>query len=355
MRIEGKLHYLNELGNLTEAGVEQVMQSILTQAQMESYKTTNELDFSFTYIGSKGEEIRFRGNACIALNKMSIAFRLIPLEILSIDELGLPPVLKEISKYRRGLFLVTGPTGHGKSTTLSAIINEINNTREDHIMTIEDPVEFIHTPKKCLINQREVGSDTDSLAAALRRALRHDPDVLLIGELRDLETIGIAITAAETGHLVFGTLHTQDAAQSVNRLIDVFPPTQQPQVKIQLSTVLVGVCAQQLIPRGLAAGGGRVCATELLLVNPAVRNCIREGKTNQLKTVIQTGLNSGMHTMEQCLAELVLRKILPVDAALSFAYDPKDLQRLLDQAKREMSGTHYDHFADYVTITPKMN
>ena len=329
MRIDGEMEYIKDAGVWTAADVESALQGVLTSAQMQKYKDTNEMDFSFSYKSADGIEARFRGNAYLESRKMAAAFRLIPLSIRSIDELKLPPVLKEISKKRRGLFLVTGPTGHGKSTTLAAILNEINKTRNDHVITIEDPIEFVYTSQKCLVHQREVGSDTESFAEGLRRALRQDPDVLLIGELRDLETVSAAITASETGHFVFGTLHTQDAAQSIDRIIDVFPPHQQTQVRVQIATVLVGICSQQLIPIGQASGGGRICATELLIANPAVRNCIREGKTNQIKTLIQTGLSAGMHTMEQSLATYVKNHILPLDAALTYAYDPKELQRLL--------------------------
>jgi twitching motility protein PilT len=269
-----------------------------------------------------------------SLRKMSAAFRLIPMEVRSISELGLPIMLKDICKRHRGLFLVTGPTGHGKSTTLAALINEMNNTRDDHIITIEDPVEFVHKSKKCLVNQREIGADTESFAVGLRHALRHDPDILLIGELRDLETIATAITASETGHLVLGTLHTQDAAQSIDRLIDVFPHTHQEQVRIQLAMVLVGICSQQLIPVGTELGGGRICATELLIANPAIRNCIREGKTSQIKTLIQTGVNVGMQTMEQTLASFVHSGKLPLDTAMAYAYDPKELQRIMRPASQ---------------------
>ncbi|MDR2179534.1 MAG: type IV pilus twitching motility protein PilT [Synergistaceae bacterium] len=329
MRVDGGLQYVEEVGPLTGYDVDQALQTILTSEQMEKYKSSNELDFSFSYKALGDLEARFRGNAYFESRNMAAAFRLIPLNIRSIDDLSLPPVLKEISKRRRGLFLVTGPTGHGKSTTLAAILNEINNTRYDHIITIEDPIEYVYRSSKCLVHQREIGSDTESFSEGLRRALRQDPDVLLIGELRDLDTISAAITASETGHLVFGTLHTQDAAQSIDRIIDVFPPHHQTQIRIQLSTVLTGICSQQLIPKGKESGGGRICSTELLIANPAVRNCIREGKTNQIKTLIQTGVNVGMHTMEQSLAAFVKNKILSLDAALTYAYDPKDLQRIL--------------------------
>jgi len=329
MRIDGELDYVLDAGDWTSAELEQALRTVLTDAQFERYKRENELDFSFAYKGDDGAEARFRGNAYLESRKMAAAFRLIPLSIRSIDDLNLPPVLKEISKKRRGLFLVTGPTGHGKSTTLAAVLNEINKSRNDHVITIEDPIEFVYKSIKCLVHQREIGADTTSFAEGLRRALRQDPDVMLIGELRDLETISAAITASETGHLVFGTLHTQDAAQSIDRLIDVFPPHHQSQVRVQLGSVLVGICSQQLVPRGKEYGGGRVCATEILIANPAVKNCIREGKTSQIKTLIQTGMNVGMHTMEQSLAVLVKNHMLPLDVALTYAYDPKELQRLL--------------------------
>lgn len=329
MRIDGSLQYIEEEGPLTGFDVEQALMTVLTSQQMETFKETRELDFSFSFKASADLEARFRGNCYYESRNMAAAFRLIPLNIRSIDDLSLPPVLKEIARRRRGLFLVTGPTGHGKSTTLAAILNEINRTRHDHIITIEDPVEYVYRSDKCLVHQREIGTDTESFSEGLRRALRQDPDVLLIGELRDLDTIGAAITASETGHLVFGTLHTQDAAQSIDRIIDVFPPHQQTQIRIQLGTVLVGICSQQLIPKGKDGGGGRVCSTELLIANPAVRNCIREGKTNQIKTLIQTGVNVGMHTMEQSLAGFVKNRVLTMDTALTYAYDPKDLQRVL--------------------------
>jgi twitching motility protein PilT len=327
MRIDGELIYINETGKLTPEEVENALKGVLSPEQMEQYLNSNEMDFSFTYQGTD-TEARFRGNAYYESRNMAAAFRLIPVNIRSIDDLSLPPVLKEISRKRRGLFLVTGPTGHGKSTTLASIINEINKTRYDHIITIEDPVEYIYRSDKCLVHQREIGSDTNSFAEGLRRALRQDPDVLLIGELRDLDTIGAAITASETGHLVFGTLHTQDASQSIDRLIDVFPPHQQTQIRVQLASVLIGICSQQLIPK---ANGGRVCATEILIANPAVRNCIREGKTNQIKTLIQTGVSVGMRTMEQSLAGFVKSGALTMETALTFAYDPKDLQRLVQE------------------------
>ncbi|NLL37384.1 MAG: type IV pilus twitching motility protein PilT [Fretibacterium sp.] len=327
LRIGGLLHYVHEMGPASVADVERELSLVLTPDQMESLKSAYELDFSFSYRSPDGLEARFRANCYYESRNMAAAFRLIPLNVRSIDDLHLPEILKEISRRRRGLFLVTGPTGHGKSTTLAAIINEINKTRYEHIITIEDPIEYVYRSERCMVHQREIGTDTSSFAEGLRRALRQDPDVILIGELRDLETIAAAVTAAETGHLVFGTLHTQDAAQSIDRIIDVFPAHQQTQIRVQLATVLVGICSQQLIPSG--SDGSRVCVTEILVANPAVRNCIREGKTTQIKTLIQTGGSMGMQTMEQSLANYVAQGVLPLDTAMAYAYDPKELQRIL--------------------------
>ena len=327
MRIDGHLKVVEGVGIPTGLDIERAFLEVMSKGRLDLFKASLELDFSFSYTGSDGTEARFRGNCFHEAHGMAAAFRLIPTSIRSVEELQLPMVLKEIIRKRRGLFLVTGPTGHGKSTTLAALIREINMTRFEHIITIEDPIEYVHRSERCLIHQREVGTDTSSFAEGLRRVLRQDPDVILIGELRDLETIAAAITAAETGHLVLGTLHTQDAAQSIDRLIDVFPPYQQTQIRVQLASVLLGICSQQLVPKGEA--GGRVCATELLIANPAVRNCIREGKGSQIRTLIQTGVNIGMHTMEQNLAEFVKAGSLSLETALTYSYDPQDLQRIL--------------------------
>ncbi|MGI6784333.1 MAG: type IV pilus twitching motility protein PilT [Aminivibrio sp.] len=326
LRIDGALHPVDGAPVLKEEDLEKAISEILTPEQMGIYKENHEYDFSFTFRSPGGEEARFRGNSYFELGNMTLALRLIPMSIRSIEDLGLPKVLHQITDLRRGLFLVTGPTGHGKTTTLAALIDEINGKRNEHIVTIEDPVEYLYKSKKAIVHQRQVGIDTRNFAEALKRVLRQDPDVILIGEMRDLETVSSAITAAETGHLVFATLHTQDAAQSIDRIIDVFPPHQQQQIRIQLSSVLVGICSQQLIPR---SGGGRVVGTEILLANPAVKNCIREGKTNQIKTLIQTGSGIGMHTMEQCLADKVNEGLLTMENAMAYAYDPKDLQRIL--------------------------
>ena len=326
IRVDGELHPVQGAPVLTAEDVERAISEILLPEQMAVYREKLEYDFSFTFLAPGGEEARFRGNGFFESGNMALALRLIPMRIRTIEELGLPRTLHEITALRRGLFLVTGPTGHGKTTTLAALIDEINAKRRDHVVTIEDPVEYVYKSKKAIVHQRQVGIDTRNFSEALRRVLRQDPDVILIGEMRDLETVSSAITAAETGHLVFATLHTQDAAQSIDRIIDVFPPHQQQQIRIQLSAVLLGICSQQLIPR---PGGGRIVGTEILLANPAVRNCIREGKTNQIKTLIQTGSGSGMHTMEQCLADKVNEGLLPVDTAMAYAYDPKDHQRIL--------------------------
>ena len=326
MRIDGVLSSVQGLDPMTFEEVERAFLEVLSEDRYRQFAALGELDFSFAHMSAAGNEARFRGNCYREMHGMSAAFRLIPTKILSIDDLRLPEVLRDMAHKRRGLFLVTGPTGHGKSTTLAAVINEINATRQEHIITIEDPIEFVHRPKLCVIHQREVGTDTASFAEALKRALREDPDVILIGELRDLETIASAITAAETGHFVLGTLHTQDASQSIDRLIDVFPPHQQQQIRIQLASVLVGICSQQLIPKN---GGGRVCATEILVANSAVRNNIREGKTNQIRTLIQTGATLGMHTMEQCLADCVLSGSLTRETAMTYAYNPLELDRSL--------------------------
>jgi twitching motility protein PilT len=326
IRIDGDLVSVNEK-ELSKEEIEEMFLQILTEDQYDKYVKNHEIDFSFTFLHA-GLKARFRGNCFFESRKKAAAFRLIPSKIRTIEDLNLPRVLKEITQRKRGLFLVTGPTGHGKSTTLAAIINEINFTRNEHIITIEDPIEYVYESEKCIVHQREIGVDTDSFAEALRRALRQDPDVILLGEMRDLETIAFAITASETGHFVLATLHTQDASQSIDRIIDVFPAHQQQQVRTQLGTVLVGVCSQQLIPR---SGGGRVCATEILIANPAVRNCIKEAKTSQIKTLIQTGLSLGMHTMEQCLADFVKNGDITREVATIFAYDSKDLDRLLKE------------------------
>ena len=268
-----------------------------------------------------------RVNAYVQRGAVSAALRVIPSDIKSLEHLGMPSIVREMASLPRGIVLVTGPTGSGKSTTLAALIDEINNTREDHILTIEDPIEFLHSHKRCLVNQRELGSDATGFAEGLRAALREDPDVILVGEMRDLETISTALTAAETGHLVLATLHTQDAPQTVDRIIDVFPPHQQQHVRVMLSVALQGVVAQQLLPT--ADGSGRVPAVEILIPTPAVRNLIREGKTHQIYSAIQTGGEHGMQTMDAALTELVRGGRISRDVARRRASVPAELERLL--------------------------
>jgi twitching motility protein PilT len=281
-----------------------------------------EFDFSFAF----GDLGRFRVNAFHERGNLAASLRLIPNDIKTVTELGMPPVIQTFADYPRGLVLVTGPTGSGKSTTLAALVDKINTEKARHIITIEDPIEFTHKSKRSAIVQREVHYDTYSFSAALRSALRQDPDVVLIGEMRDLETISAAITIAETGHLVFATLHTNSAAQSIDRMIDVFPPHQQPQVRSQLANILQGICAQRLIP---AIGGGRVVAAEVMVANPAVRNIIREGKTHQLDTVIQTGADQGMQTMDRTLVKLVQTGAITYDNAREYAVDLTEFERLM--------------------------
>jgi twitching motility protein PilT len=324
LRIDGELRAFGDLPPLAERDIEELLENILTLRQMEKYRSSNELDFSYFYEGTAGRA-HFRGNAFYGTRKMAAVFRRIPIRIPSLDELDLPPILKTLSRKRRGLFLVTGATGSGKSATLAAILNEINETCGGHIITIEDPLEYVHQPRKCLIHQREISLDTDSFATGLRSALRQDPDVLLIGEMRDRETIGAALSASEMGHTIFSTLHTLNSAQAIDRIIDVFPHEQTTQIRVQLSASLMGVCSQQLIPQ---RGGGRLCATEILIATPGIRNCIFEGKTSQIRGLLQMGIPDGMHTMEQDLARLVREGRLPAEEALKYAYDPKDLQRI---------------------------
>ncbi len=326
LRINGELREIPGTSPVTPKQLEEFTQDLVSKEKFENYLKTGDLDFGFSI-----QNNRVRASVFKELRGCSATFRFIPSRIRSIDELHLPVILKDFAAKHRGLFLTTGPTGSGKSSTLAAVINEINETRNCHIVTAEDPIEYIHTSKKAIIHHREVGSDTMTFASAIRHVLRQDPDVILIGEMRDLETIAAAITAAETGHLVLGTLHTQDASQSVERLIDVFPPHQQNQIRLQLSYILIGICSQQLIATTDFNGvpNGRTCATEILIANPAVRASIREGKANQLRNTMQTGASIGMHTMEQDLARLIRDGVLTRDAALKNAYDPAELERTL--------------------------
>jgi len=322
LRVDGSLTPISGYNALGEAEVEQLVYAILDQDQQQILNKDKEFDFSFAF-GNLG---RFRVNAFHERGNLAAALRLIPNEIKNVMELGMPPVVSGFADYPRGLVLVTGPTGSGKSTTLAALVDKINTERSHHIITIEDPIEFTHKSKKSVIVQREVHYDTYSFSAALRSSLRQDPDVVLIGEMRDLETISAAITIAETGHLVFATLHTNSAAQSIDRMIDVFPPHQQPQIRAQLSNILMAICSQRLVP---AIGGGRVVAAEVLIANPAVRNIIREGKSHQLDAVIQTGADQGMQTMDRTLVSLVQIGTITFDDARNYAVDLTEFERLM--------------------------
>lgn len=297
--------------------------SILSPSQKEVFEKSLELDFAYTI----SSDARFRVNIYQQRGSMGGAFRIIPTELQQLKALGVPETVGNFAQLARGLVLVTGPTGSGKSTTLAALIDLVNSTRADHIVTVEDPIEFLHNHKKSIVNQREVGTDTHSFAAALKHVLRQDPDVILIGELRDLETISVALTAAETGHLVFATLHTQDAPQTIDRVIDVFPPHQQGQVRAQLAATLQGVLCQTLVKR--ADGKGRAVATEVLVATSAISNLIREGKTYQIVSMMQAGRAQGMHTMDQHLAELVKAGTVTYEAARGKAHDLDGLDRLL--------------------------
>jgi twitching motility protein PilT len=299
----------------------------MTEAQRDRFERDLELDFAYTL----SADARFRVNVYRQRDAWGAAFRLIPTKIKSLDDLGLPESIGHFADLPRGLVLVTGPTGSGKSTTLAALIDRANERRADHIMTIEDPIEFVHTSKRALVNQREVGTDTMSFTNALKHVLRQDPDIILLGELRDLESISVALTAAETGHLVFATLHTSDASQSIDRMIDVFPAHQQQQVRMQLSLTLQGVVCQTLVPR--ASGVGRAVAAEVLKITPAVANLIRAGKTSQILTAMQTGMDVGMQTMDQHLAQLVAEGVVTHDAAEAKVHDLASFSQLVGRPK----------------------
>lgn len=322
LRVDGALMPVNGADVLTEASLEQLVFAILDEDQKQILLKDKEFDFSFAF----GDLGRFRVNAFHERGNMAAALRLIPNDILSVEQLGLPNTVNKFADYPRGLVLVTGPTGSGKSTTLAALVGRINNERAAHIITIEDPIEYTHKSKKSIVVQREVHYDTYSFSAALRSSLREDPDVVLIGEMRDLETISSAITIAETGHLVLATLHTNSAAQSIDRMIDVFPPHQQPQVRAQLSNILMAICSQRLIP---AIGGGRIAAAEILIATPAVRNIIREGKSHQLEAVIQTGAEHGMQSMDKTLVNLIHSGTISYDEARNYAVDLEELERMM--------------------------
>ena len=325
LRIDGSLVPIPNTPILTTEIVDTLIFSTLDSMQRETLAKDKEFDYSFAF----GEIARFRVNAFNEKGHLAAAFRLIPTKMPTIEELGMPQVISGFADYPRGLVLVTGPTGSGKSTTLAAIINKINSEKSVHILTIEDPIEFTHKSKRSLVAQREVHYDTYSFSRALKSALREDPDVVLLGEMRDLETISAAITIAETGHLVFATLHTNSAAQSVDRMIDVFPAEQQPQIRSQLAGILMAVCSQRLVP---AIGGGRVCAAEIMVANTAIRSIIREGKTHQLDTAIQTGASEGMQTMDRTLAKLVQQGTVTYDSAREYAVDVHEFERIVKGA-----------------------
>ncbi len=315
MRLNGKLLPMTDIV-LDAADAKAMIYSILRQDQRDAVERHREYDFAHSIPG----RARFRVNVYYQRGSVGAAFRLIPGEILPFRQLGLPLVIEQLARKPRGFVVVTGPTGSGKSTTLACMIDHINRTQAVHVMTVEDPIEYLHRHGKSMINQREVGADTESFSTALKYVLRQDPDVILIGEMRDLETVSAALTAAETGHLVLATLHTQDAIQTVDRIIDVFPPHQQQQVRVQLAGTLQGIISQQLLPT--IDCRSRVVATEVLVPTPAIRNLIREGKTHQLLTVMQTGHQHGMCTMDESLADLYRRQLITLDTALSRAVDP---------------------------------
>ena len=343
IRVDGVLRQVDGTSVWNRAKVTSALLSILTPEQRIVFDRELELDLAYTLSANA----RFRVNIYQQRNSMGAAFRLIPTEIKQLKDLGVPETIGRFAKLPRGLVLVTGPTGSGKSTTLAALIDLVNRTRADHIVTVEDPIEFMHKNHKSLVNQREVGPDTHSFANALKHVLRQDPDVILIGELRDLETISVALTAAETGHLVFATLHTQDAAQTIDRIIDVFPPHQQGQVRSQLAAVLQGVVCQTLVKK--ASGSGRVVATEILIATPAINNLIREGKTYQIASAMQAGREHGMHTMDSHLADLANAGLITVAAAIEKAQDAESLKQLIhrgdsatDAAAQAMAATGID-------------
>jgi twitching motility protein PilT len=323
LRIDGSLVPLR-VHAMSPAETKTICYSVLTDSQKMRFEEDQELDFSF----GVRNLARFRANLFMQRGAVGGVFRTIPFKIASISELGLPPILEELCNKPRGLVLVTGPTGSGKSTTLAAMIDKINTERHEHIITVEDPIEYLHAHKNCVVNQREVGADTNSFKKALKYILRQDPDVVLIGEMRDLETIEAALVTAETGHLCFATLHTNSAVQTINRIIDVFPPNQQSQIRAQLSFVLEGIVCQTLLPR--ATGNGRVPALEVMIPNAAIRNLIREDKVHQLYSQMQIGQGkSGMQTLNQCLASLYLRRMISLEEAVSHSSEPEELQQII--------------------------
>jgi len=325
IRLNGSLERLDQFPRLSADDSQRLLYRILSTEQQKHLEINRQIDVSYSIPGLA----RFRVNVYFQRESLGGAFRMIPAELKTLEDLGLPTQLHELSKKPRGLVLVTGPTGSGKSTTLAAVVDEINRTRDDHIMTIEDPIEFLHRHKRCIVNQREIGPDAVSFADALRGALRQDPDVILLGEMRDLETISTAITAAETGHLVFATLHTQDAPSTIDRLIDVFPAAQQEQIRVQLAATIQGIVTQTLLPT--VDGKGRVAALEILLPDDAVRNLIRQAKVEQIYSVMQTNTGRGMQTLEQALVDLVTRGIITQEVAMSRSSRPDQLLGLFQR------------------------
>ena len=323
VRVHGELERLQDYPLLTPRALQGMIYAILPQKMRERFEQELELDMSYSLPG----RARFRVNVYMQRDAVGAVFRVIPFEIKGLDELGLPPVCADLARFPRGFVVVTGPTGSGKSTTLAGMVDVVNTERAGHIMTVEDPIEFLHKHKTCVVNQREIGADTHSFASALKHVLRQDPDVILVGEMRDLETISTAITAAETGHLVFATLHTQDAPQTVDRIIDVFPPHQQQQTRVQLSTTLQGVITQQLVPT--TDGQGRVVAAEVMIATPGIRNLIREGKVHQIYSAMQAGGRYGMQTMDMSLASHVKAGRINQQMAFERCHDPEELQRLI--------------------------
>jgi twitching motility protein PilT len=323
IRLHGDLVRLDEYPQLTPRALQGMIYAILPQKMRERFEQELELDMSY----SLPDRARFRVNVYMQRDAVGAVFRVIPFEIKSLEDLGLPPVAADLARFPRGFVVVTGPTGSGKSTTLAGMVDVVNRERAGHIMTVEDPIEFLHKHKACVVNQREIGADTHSFASALKHVLRQDPDVILVGEMRDLETISTAITAAETGHLVFATLHTQDAPQTIDRIIDVFPPHQQQQTRVQLSTTLQGVITQQLVPT--TDGRGRVVAAEVMVATPGIRNLIREGKVHQIYSAMQAGGRYGMQTMDMSLASLVKAGRVTQQMAFERCHDPEELQRLI--------------------------
>src|SRR5262245_56913692 len=344
VRVHGDLEALPNYPKLSPRSLQGMIYAILPQKLRERFEQELELDMSYSLPG----KARFRVNVYQQRDAIGAAFRLIPFEIKTLDSLGLPAVVADLARLPRGFVVVTGPTGSGKSTTLAGMVDVVNTERAGHIMTVEDPIEFLHKHKTCVVNQREIGADTHSFASALKHVLRQDPDVILVGEMRDLETISTAITAAETGHLVFATLHTQDAPQTIDRIIDVFPPHQQQQTRVQLSTTLQGVITQQLVRT--VDGRGRVVAAEVMVATPGIRNLIREGKVHQIYSAMQAGGRYGMQTMDMSLASHVKAGRISQQMAFERCHDPEELERLIGShgALSAFSATaFYDDTSDY--------